>query len=342
MLLLLKKNQKRLRINKCNLRIHACLLFLVSIFIPSSYIYAALSCSITTSAACSGGTVMLRMSGSSNAHAELPGQSTSVYNNNVVCCTGVTGLNNSCALSNKATIAKLSSVTNAHVEQNTQTNYSQNACLSSTYAGDIITIGYQANNCTGYDTTLFSMANTLTNSQVGIPTAYTNKVCAKVFSQSISFNISNLSAGFGYLTSSGLRYATSDGLGSATEAESYAISVSTNASSGYGIYVKGDTLKKGASTITAIGGTNLTPTPGTKAFGVRAVATGGVGAVVSPYNGSGFAYDATNSTASNIGTAASGDGVTTSYSVRTVATIDSLLDYGSYSTNLTYIVVPNY
>jgi hypothetical protein len=157
-----------------------------------------------------------------------------------------------------------------------------------------------------------------------------------------SFNISNTSAGFGNLNSLGLRYATGDGVGSSSETESYNITVSTNAPSGYGLYVRGDTLKNGAIVINPIGGTNTTPTPGSNAFGIRAVATGGNGLVVSPYNGSGFAYDATSSNSSSIGQSSSGDGNTTTYSVRTVATIDSLLDPGSYSTNLTYIVTANF
>ncbi len=304
---------------------------------------AALSCSLTTTSLCTD-IVVFRMSASDNAHAELPTESTVAYDDNVICCTGVTALSNSCALSNKEIFARLSGVTNAHVEKRSENNinYTQNACLSSTYAGDQITIGYQASNCTGYDTTLFSMASTPTNSMVGGPSSYTNKVCAKIFTQSISFNISHSSVGFGQLTSSGLRYATSDGIGSATETESYAIDISTNSASGYSLYVKGDTLKKGSYTIDAIGGTNITPSPGTKAFGLRAVATGGVGAVVSPYNGSGFAYDATSTTESTIASASTGNGVSTVYSVRSVATIDSLLDYGDYTTNLTYIVVPNF
>lgn len=318
-------------------------IILFTILFPVSYIYAALSCSITTSAGCSG-TVMLRMSGTTNAHAELPSQSTTNYNNNVVCCTGVTGLSNSCSESNKKIITRLSGVTNAHVERNTEVNanYTQNACLSSTYAGDQITLAYQATNCTGYDTTLFSMEKTPTNSMVGGPSAYNNKVCAKIFSQSISFTLSNNSVGFGNLLSTGLRYATSDGLGSATETESYNITANTNAPSGYSIYVKGDTLKNGSKIINSIGGTNLTPSIGSKAFGMRAVASGGVGSVLNPYDGSGFAYDATASIPSGVASASSGNGVTTTYSVRTVATIDSILEYGIYSTDLTYIIVPNF
>lgn len=301
------------------------------------------SCSITTQAGCTG-TVLLRMSGSTNAHAELPSQSTSNYNNNVVCCTGVAGLSNSCLANNKEIFARLSGVTNAHVERNTESNvnYNQNVCLASTYAGDEITIGYQANNCDGYDTTLFSMSNTPTNSQVGIPSAYNNKVCAKIFSQSITFDISAVSVGFGNLSSSGLRYATSDGSGSSSETESYHITVSTNAPSGYGLYIRGDTLKNGAVVIDPIGGSNITPTPGSNLFGLRAVASGGSGSVVAPYSGSGFAYDATDTSHSTVAQASSGDGNTTTYSIRTVATIDSLLDPGNYSTNLTYIVTANF
>ena len=285
------------------------------------------------------------MSGSSNAHAELPTETTPAYDGNVVCCSGVTGLSSSCSNYNKEIFARLSGVTNAHVEKNTEVNanYTQNACISTSSAGDQITIGYQSTDCNGYDTTLFSMASTSTNSQVGIPSAYNNKVCAKIVSQSISFNILNHFAGFGILNPSGLRYATSDGSGSNTEAESYAITASTNAVSGYSIYVQGDSLKNGSVTIDPIGGTNLIPTAGTKAFGMRAVATGGgLGAVVDPYDGSGFAYDATNTNPSEVASASSGNGATTNYSVRTVATIDSILEYGTYSTNLTYIIVPNY
>ncbi|MFA5773002.1 MAG: hypothetical protein WC974_09755, partial [Thermoplasmata archaeon] len=77
-----------------------------------------LSCSITTAAACTG-TVIYRMSGTSNAHAELPSQATAAYDSNVVCCSGVTGLGNACS-GTFATALKLSGVTNAHVEQNSQ------------------------------------------------------------------------------------------------------------------------------------------------------------------------------------------------------------------------------
>jgi len=324
----------------------------ILILFPLSYVSATLSCSVTTSALCSD-TVILRMSDSLplgeldstpgyNAQAELPSQSTATYDDYVVCCNGVTGLGNSCS-GNYEVVARLSGVTNAHVEKNTEVgvNYTEDACISSSFAGDEISIGYQSTNCDGYDTTLFSMASTPTNSQVGSPASYNNKVCAKVFSQSLTFNISDNSIGFGNLTSSGLRYATGNGTGGSSEVEAFNFTVNTNAPSGYIVSMQGETLKKGATEITAIGGTNTVPSAGTKNFGLRAVATGGSGTVSAPYAASGFAYDA-ESSFDSIASASSGDGVTTTYSVRTVATIDELLDPGDYVTNLTYIVTANF
>jgi hypothetical protein len=317
----------------------------VFFFLSFSSAEASLSCSITTAGSCSG-TILLRMSNSVNAHAELPSMSTSTYNNNVVCCTGVIGLGNSCS-GNYAVVGRLSGATgtNAHLEENSQTNTNYNtekACLSSSFAGDQITVGYQTSNCNSYDTTLFSMDKFPTNSMVGSPASYGNKVCAKVVSQSISFSLSSNSAGFGDLTPSGLRYATADGVGSSTETESYHLDVSTNAPAGYIVSLEGGSLRKGVSVIPPIGGTNTIPTPGIDAFGIRAVPSGGTGAVLSPYSGSGFAYNATDSSFSPLASESTGDGVDTTYSVHSVATIDSLLNPGTYSTNITYIVTGNF
>lgn len=325
-----------------NKKIFYLIIFLLLIFFPAYYTFALLSCQVTTSASCTG-TVIMRMSGNTNAHAELPTQATPVYDNNVVCCTGGTSLGNSCS-GNYEVVARLSGVTNAHVEKNTESgvNYNEKVCLSSDYAGDQLTIGYQPSDCAGYDTTLFSMASTPTNSMVGDTTAYNNKVCASVVTQYVDFSISDHSVGFGLLSSSGLRYATGDNLGSDTEVESYNIKISTNAPSGYSLYVTGDTLRNEGYEIDAIGGVNLTPTSGENAFGIRAVASGGVGEVLSPYVGSGFAYDATENTLSQVAEASYGDENETTYSVRTVASIDEILNYGEYQTTLTYILVPNF
>lgn len=133
-----------------------------------------LSCSITHVDSCTN-TVILRMSGSTNAHAELSSQSNLNYDNNVVCCGGVTGLGNSCS-GTFATALKLSGTTNAHVEQNSQGNYANSACIQAPSGGSV-SVGYQASNCTGYDTTLASISGT-TNAHVGNGTAYTTKICA--------------------------------------------------------------------------------------------------------------------------------------------------------------------
>ena len=314
------------------------------IFLPAS-VYAALSCSITTAGACAD-TVLLRMSGSTNAHAELPGQTTPVYDDNVVCCSGPAGLGNSCS-GNYKVIDRLSGVTNAHVEENTQANvnYTENACLSSIFAGDEITVGYQASNCTGYDTTLFSMEKTPTNSQVGDMAAYNNKVCATIFSQTISFNISDSSIGFGYLTPATVRYATADGSGSLTETQAFSIDASTNAPFGYNIMMEGGTLannSNGSILIDAIGHTPITPTVGTKAFGLRAEISSGSGTILSPYDTSDFAFDSTSSIFVPIAEDTSGSGTVTTYSMRSAATIDSILAPGAYSTNLTYIMTASF
>ncbi|HEV2601811.1 MAG TPA: hypothetical protein VGT41_05985, partial [Candidatus Babeliales bacterium] len=119
--------------------------------------YATLSCSVTTAVLCtSPSVVIVRMSSTTNAHAELPSQVTANYANSVICCTGVTSLSNTCTNS-FAIAVKLVSTTNSHVEQNTNSNYSNNACISAPIG--TMTVAYQDTNCTGYDTTLGSMAS---------------------------------------------------------------------------------------------------------------------------------------------------------------------------------------
>lgn len=132
-------------------------------------IAGTLSCSVTTS--CPSGTVIWRMSGTTNAHAELP--SGSSYSN-LVCCSGVSGLGSSCSGSFAAALG-LSGTTNAHAEEGTLGAYGQQACLSVTSGS--VSVGYQSASCTGYDTTLGSISAT-TNAHVGDGSAYDLKVCA--------------------------------------------------------------------------------------------------------------------------------------------------------------------
>jgi hypothetical protein len=132
---------------------------------------AALSC--TVASACNTPDVaVFKLFQTGNSHAELASQSNySKY----VCCSGVSGISNSCSGPNAVTVLRLHDATNSHVEENTQGNYGNNACLS--IANGTVTVGYQNSNCTGFDTTLASISG-VTNAHVGDASAYPLKVCA--------------------------------------------------------------------------------------------------------------------------------------------------------------------
>jgi len=188
-------------------------------------VFAALSCSVTTAAACTG-TVILRMSASTNAHVELPSQSTASYASNVICCSGVSGLGNSCS-GTFAVVAKLAATTNSHIQQNTQTGYANNACIS--ISAGTVSIGYQSSNCTGFDTTLASMP-AVTNSHIGGPSDYTNKICASAAATSLTFTINNQGFASG---------ATTVTPGTAIMATSTLV-VNTTNSTGWNVTLSGD------------------------------------------------------------------------------------------------------
>lgn len=249
------------------------------------------------------------------------------------------GLGNSCS-GNFDTVAKLSSTTNAHVEQKTQTNYLNSACIS-VNTGTIST-SYQSTNCNGHDAILASISG-VTNAQIGNSSAYSTKICADAnVPQSLSFNVSDNTIGFGSLTSASARFATGDLLGSGAETEAHTLTASTNAFSGYTITVQGATLTSGVNTISAIGGTNTASAAGTEQFGLRMTATGGSGAVTAPYAASGFAYAGTASTASQVASAATGDSIATTYSVRYLANVANNTLAGNYQATLTYIITSNF
>jgi hypothetical protein len=320
-----------------------CAVYAVFIFVSTDIALAgSLSCSITTSAACTG-TVIYRLSSSTNAHAELASQSNVNYDNTVVCCENVIGLSSACSAT-FAIALKLSSTTNAHAEQNSQSNYSDTACLS-VPSGGTATIGYQASNCSGFDTTLGSM-ETATNSHIGDTSAYTTKICATATGvpQTISFSISDTSIGFGSLTAVQTRYATGDVLGSTTDStDAHTISVATNASSGYSLTVGGNTLSCsgcGGATITAIGNTATAASIGTEQFGIRFGVNSGSGSASAPYNGANWALD-TAAFPDLIATGA-GDSVTTVFGARYIANTAAATEFGSYSAVITYTVTATF
>jgi hypothetical protein len=196
------------------------------------------------------------MSGATNAHAELPSQANATYANNVVCCSGVTGLGNACT-GTFATALKLSGTTNAHSEQNSQANYANSACIS-VPSGGSVSIGYQATNCTGFDTTLGSMTGT-TNAHVGNTTAYATRICgtaAGAAAQTLTFSLSANSLSLGTLSAS------------AVTSGSHTLTVGTNAANGVVVTYSGSTLTSGANTITAMS-TAAASSVGTEQFGIN-------------------------------------------------------------------------
>ncbi|MBI2476292.1 MAG: hypothetical protein HYV67_03550 [Candidatus Taylorbacteria bacterium] len=197
-----------------------------------------LSCSVATT--CPSGTVIWRMSGTANAHAELPSQSNYTQ---LVCCSGVTGLGNSCS-GTFATALKLSATTNAHSEQNSQSNYANNACIQAPSGGSV-SVGYQATNCTGFDTTLGSMTGT-TNAHVGDGTAYTTKICGTAAGAEASLTFVVTTNNFATLSPGSPVKATST------------LNVNTNNASGWNVTLSGNNVTATAKAMNDGAGTEIT------------------------------------------------------------------------------------
>jgi hypothetical protein len=308
---------------------------LVAILIPAIS-HAALSCSVTTAAACiSPSTIVMRMSAATNAHSELPSQSTAGYAANALCCGGVAGIGNTCGGS-FATAFKLSSTTNAQVEQGTQTNYTNNACLS--ISSGSVTVGYQATNCAGFDTTLGSISS-VTNAHAGSPASYATKVCATAAAtvQTLTFSLGSNAVNLGSITTG------------ATAKISHTMNASTNGASGLSISVRGNTLTSGSNTVLACA-TNCSSTPGLSQFGINLVAntTPTIGAA--PTGAPAIGTAATNYNTANSFRFVSGEVIAnatgpindTTYTLSYIANAAPVTSAGSYSTSLVYVVTANF
>lgn len=161
--------------------------------------------------------------------------------------------------------------------------------------------------------------------------------------QTLSFSISTSTIYFGIASSVQARYASSTNAGgSNTEVDAHSLSVFTNATNGYTVTVQGGTLSSGSSTIAAIGTTATTSLIGTEQFGIRLLASGGSGSVLSPYASTTFAYAATATTSSSVASASVGDSATTTYSVRYITNIAPTTTAESYSASLVYVVTANF
>lgn len=160
--------------------------------------------------------------------------------------------------------------------------------------------------------------------------------------QSITFSISDNSVSFGVITSGASRYASGTAAGDASEVEAHNLVVGTNASNGYTMTASGTTLTSGSNTITPIGASNTAASTSIEQFGLRLVASGGLGAVAAPYasSSSGFAFD-TASFPDVVATSTSATANTT-YSARYIANIAANTEAGSYTSTITYVASANY
>ena len=150
-------------------------LFISGIIFAHPAYAGTLTCTARTTSCSAGEIEIFEMQNTTNSHAGLPAASYT----NLVCCTGITGLGNSCS-GTFATVLKLSGTTNAHIRQGTLSDYpsATNACIS-VPSGGSVSVGYQAASCSGFDTTLGLMTGT-TNSHVGNSAwaSGTTKICA--------------------------------------------------------------------------------------------------------------------------------------------------------------------
>jgi hypothetical protein len=237
--------------------------------------YAGLSCTVTT--VCnSPSVVVFRMSSTTNAHAELPNQSN--YSQ-LVCCSGIAGLGNSCSGIN-TTVLKLASTTNSHVEENSGITYTNNACLSVS-AGYTFSVGYVSGSCSGYDTALASISNAGGNAHMGTSSVYTTEVCASAVASSLTFTTDSSTETFpaqtpGTLvaTSSILNVTTSNSTGfNVTVQRASATATMSLGGSGVTFIPEKTDWINGANTSTAGNATASTSQPLTLQFRMRKIGT---------------------------------------------------------------------
>jgi hypothetical protein len=132
-----------------------------------------LVCNIRQNSCLSGEVLVLRLSGTNNAHAELYNQNNYRY---LLCCS-TPGLGVSTTASAISTsILKLSASTNAHVEGNNQSNYATTVYLTKT--GGTISCSAPKPSCSSGETCVVSISGN-TNAHIGECSAYTNKICCK-------------------------------------------------------------------------------------------------------------------------------------------------------------------
>jgi len=189
------------------IRLKVLLFFAVVLMVGAAGMSAragVLTCAVRTSSCNAGEVVVFKMSGTTNAHAELSSQN---HYTNLVCCGGTSDMSNTCT-NTFATVLKLQNTTNSHVQQNSQSGYANSACLSVSQGS--VTVAYQPTDCTGYDAIVASMS-AATNGHVGNSAAYSTKICATV-TPVVSVTVSNGVVSYGTLAANTSQDTTASGL----------------------------------------------------------------------------------------------------------------------------------
>ena len=165
--------------------------------------------------------------------------------------------------------------------------------------------------------------------------------------QSLTFTISTSTIYFGTLGSGAAKFASSTNpAGDTTETIAHTLAVGTNAPSGFALSARGQTLtsqQNPTNTITAVGGTAASSTPGTEQFALRLTESGGTGITLDPTFSfaTSYGYDGT-ATSSTLLASGSGSTPTSTYSLRYLANIAAITEAGTYAANLVYVATANF
>ena len=168
-----------------------------------------------------------------------------------------------------------------------------------------------------------------------------------IVNQSITFAVSSNTINFGALGSGAAKFASSTNAnGDSLETIAHTLAMTTNGTAGYSITVRGATLtsqQDSTDTITPIGATAASSTPGTEQFAIRATAAGGTGSTIDDTYvwGTSYGYDGQATTTSAFATGNVPTNTTT-FSLRYVANISATTEAGNYATTLIYVGTANY
>lgn len=178
-------------------------IIIISLLVSASVILlalpalATLTCEVRVGACQSGYVDILKMSNTSDAHAELRNES--LYSARA-CCRETYGVNASLGTGctgNNRIILNLSGTTNAHAALNNETGYNIAVCINTT---NNLSFGYHTS-CDAFDTCIASVSGN-TNAHIGNCTAYPTLLCVQTRNMTVNITegTSSVIATAGYQT----------------------------------------------------------------------------------------------------------------------------------------------